>query len=77
MTGEFLIQNRVDRQNPIMWQVITDFDIQALVDNELSWEDEKRVRAYLQSNPDANRRYMELCDQQSMLRQWWRTTETH
>jgi anti-sigma factor RsiW len=69
-----LIMTR-DRMNGAMWQVITDFDIQALVDNELSWEDEKRVRAYIQSNPDAKRRYDELSAQQTALRSWWKQTE--
>ncbi len=53
-------------------QNITDYDLQALVDNELSWEEEKRVRAYVVSNPDAQRRYKELCCQRNLLKDWWK-----
>lgn len=52
-------------------QVITDFDIQALVDNELSWEQEKSVRAYLEATPEAHKRYKELCRQKRLLQEWW------
>ena len=53
-------------------QNITDYDIQALVDNELSWEEEKRIRAHVVSNPDAHRRYKELCRQRNLLKDWWK-----
>ncbi len=51
---------------------ITDFDIQALVDNELGWEEEKRVWAYIETMPDATRRYKELLTQKRLLQEWWR-----
>lgn len=53
-------------------QNITDYDIQALVDNELPWEEEKRIRAYITSNPDAHERYKELCRQRALLKDWWK-----
>lgn len=52
-------------------QTITDFDIQALVDNELEWEQEKSIRAYLEVTPEAKRRYEELCRQKRLLQEWW------
>jgi hypothetical protein len=52
-------------------QTITDFDIQALVDNELGWEEEKHVWAYIEAVPDAERRYKELVQQKRLLQQWW------
>ncbi|MCE7887570.1 MAG: hypothetical protein DYH13_08755 [Alphaproteobacteria bacterium PRO2] len=52
-------------------QTITDFDIQALVDNELGWEEEKSVRAHIESDPDARHRYEELIRQKRLLLEWW------
>ncbi|MGB4108032.1 MAG: hypothetical protein WBK55_09610 [Alphaproteobacteria bacterium] len=55
----------------IVAQNITDFDIQALVDNELSWEKQKAVRARIHADPDLRRRYNELCRQKQLLQEWW------
>lgn len=52
-------------------ETITDLDIQALVDGELSWENTQRVRNYLVSNPIAWQRYQELLEQNRMLSEWW------
>lgn len=52
-------------------QTITDFDIQSLVDNELGREEEKSVRAYIESDPDAHGRYEELTRQKRLLLEWW------
>lgn len=51
---------------------VTDFDIQALLDNELDWEEEKRVRDYIHNNPNAMRRYKQLYDQKKALQRWGR-----
>lgn len=51
--------------------IITDYDIQALVDNELTPEEEGRVRRYLNANQYAKKRYLELCRQKEMLHDWW------
>ncbi len=48
----------------------TDFDIQALADNELSWEDAKEVLLYLETNPSAMKRYKELLEQKDLLKKW-------
>ena len=56
---------------------ITDYDIQALVDNELTWEDEKRVRAHLKNNPEAEKRYQELMLQRKSVRGWWKRTQKY
>lgn len=49
---------------------VTDFDIQALIDNELDGEDEKRIRAFIEKNEDAKRRYDELKEQKSLIQKW-------
>jgi anti-sigma factor RsiW len=50
---------------------VTYFDIQALVDKELSWEREMEVRAYIDSNPAAQRQFEELQQQKKVLQKWW------
>lgn len=52
-------------------ETITDLDIQALVDGELSWERTQQVRDYLAANPIARQRYQELLEQNRMLSEWW------
>lgn len=49
---------------------ISDFDIQALIDNELTWEREKEVLSYLEHDPQAKRRYNELSRQKTLLQKW-------
>ncbi len=55
----------------------TDYDIQALVDNELTWEDEKKVRDFIGRNPPAQKRYDELERQKNLLKEWWRSQKHH
>jgi anti-sigma factor RsiW len=53
-------------------KTITDRDIQALVDNELSPEQAARVREYLLHHPRARHRYESLVRQKRLLQEWWR-----
>ncbi len=55
----------------IMSKTITDFDIQALIDNELSWEDEKIVRGAISKDRRNSERYEELKAQKVKLQKWW------
>lgn len=50
--------------------MITDFDIQALIDNELDWEQTKLVMNYVQKDPMGQKRYKELIKQRNNLRLW-------
>ncbi len=50
---------------------VNDFDIQALVDSQLGWEDEKRIWKEIENNPALKRRYDELVTQKKLLLQWW------
>lgn len=52
---------------------ITDFDIQALVDEALDYEEAKRVRAQLATDAQARRRYEELKAQKTALLRWWQS----
>lgn len=55
---------------------VTDYDIQALIDNELDWESEKRIRTHLKHNPAAKRYYEDLMHQKRLLRLWAKQKET-
>lgn len=50
---------------------ISDLEIQALVDNELEWEQARHVLNYIDEYPWARRRYDELIRQKQLLRDWW------
>ncbi|MGM0422701.1 MAG: hypothetical protein ACQEQL_06350 [Pseudomonadota bacterium] len=50
---------------------ISDLEIQALVDNELEWEQAKHVLNCIDEHPWARRRYDELVRQKNLLRDWW------
>lgn len=52
---------------------LSDFDIQAYLDNELDWERAKAVLAYIESDPQAKQRYEHLRAQKGLLRDWWQT----
>ena len=51
---------------------ISDFDIQALIDNELCHEEEKRVRNAIQNDAKFIQRYEELKNQKDLLQNWWK-----
>lgn len=51
---------------------ITDYDIQALIDNELDWEEEKRVREAIKYNSQFMKRYNTLKNQKTLIQNWWK-----
>lgn len=55
----------------------TDWDLQALVDNELDWETRKQVLRLIDHDPSARRRYDELRTQKKSLLGWWRALKKH
>lgn len=50
---------------------ITHYDIQALIDNELSWEEEKRVRDLLVNDKSLAKYHEDMRLQKILLRRWW------
>ena len=50
---------------------VTEFDIQALVDNQLEWEKAKDVLRYIDDNPWAQTYYEQLIRQKKLLKSWW------
>lgn len=54
----------------------TDLDIQALVDNQLDWEDEKQVWAGISKDPALYRRYQEILEQKKLLLAWWKSEKS-
>ena len=51
-------------------QIVTDQDIQALVDNEFPWETEKRLLQLIKGDIRLKQRYEELVRQKKLLRLW-------
>ena len=51
---------------------ITDWDIQALIDNQLDWEREKIVRKIIFENPSFTKRYNELMMQKKSIQNWYK-----
>lgn len=51
---------------------VTDYDIQAYIDNELDHETEKVVRHYIEHTTQARERYKELKRQKTSLISWWK-----
>lgn len=51
--------------------IITDFDIQALVDNELSWQEEKRIMEHILKSSILKKRFEKLQRQKKLLQRWY------
>jgi len=58
--------------NDITDYKITDNDIQALIDNELDWEQEKQVRRAINNNSIFTDLYNALKSQKQLLQIWWK-----
>jgi hypothetical protein len=56
-------------------QIPTDLDIQALVDSQLEWEEEKHVRLWLSRDEVLHARYEELMAQKKLLLAWWESEQ--
>ncbi len=54
-----------------MMKTITDWDIQAYLDNELSGTDQDAVTLALQYDLELRRRYNDLRRQRDLLKEWW------
>ena len=52
-------------------QIVTEQDIEALVDNQLEWERAKNVLQYIDQNNWAKKYYEEISRQKNMLNAWW------
>ncbi len=57
--------------------MISDEDIQALVDDELSEKDAAHVRQFIHRHSWAEERYEELVEQKRLLKQWWLEKKDH
>lgn len=56
---------------PMPFQAITDADIQALIDGELTPARQEIVLTALQNDPGLQQRYNLLTRQKSLLLSWW------
>jgi hypothetical protein len=50
--------------------------IQALADRQLGWEEEKFIRAQIESDPVAHEQYERIIKQNKLLREWWQSLST-
>lgn len=55
---------------------ITEYDVEALVDSQLTWEDEKQVRRELESNLVLRQYYEQLLAQKKLVIAWWTDQES-
>lgn len=53
---------------------LSDFDIQAYIDNELEWERAKTVLAQIEADPKLRQRYESLLALKHQVQNWWRET---
>tara|TARA_B100001179_G_C18460946_1_gene347148 strand:+ start:395 stop:619 length:225 start_codon:yes stop_codon:yes gene_type:complete len=58
------------QQNPVL-MFVTQRDIEALVDNELSSEDRTRVMKGMERSPALKSQYDALVAQKEALKSWW------
>jgi hypothetical protein len=50
---------------------ITELDVQALIDSQLGWEEEKQVLQELAHNSELNSYYKDMLKQKKLLVEWW------
>lgn len=55
---------------------ITDYEIQALIDNELDQETEKHIRSIINKNPAYLNRYNELLKQKKIIQNWFSSKQS-
>lgn len=55
---------------------VTEFEVEALVDSQLSWEEEKYVRQEMERNPALRAYYDQVIQQKKLLVAWWLETFT-
>lgn len=53
-------------------ELVSDWDIQAYIDNELPPDKEREILACLTRDADLRERYKALERQKALLRLWWR-----
>jgi len=51
---------------------ISDYDIQALIDEELNLEEKDRVETAILNDDSFTKRYEELKSQKILLQKWWK-----
>lgn len=64
-------RSQARRGSEIMSLSTTEFDVQALVDSHLTWEEEKQVWRGMSSNPALEAYYIQIITQKRLLALWW------
>lgn len=60
----------------ILFFPVTEFEVEALVDSQLSWEEEKYVRQEMARNPLLRAHYEQVLWQKKLIVAWWLETFT-
>lgn len=77
MTG--LRQNsnaKKDKSNKSVMTLLknfSDYDLQALLDNELDEQEKNHVLNFIKNNPSAKKRFEELLKQKNILKKWYKS----
>lgn len=56
---------------------VSDLEIQALVDNELSEKEKSRIHSMIKNLLWAQQRYDDLVNQKKLLQLWWNNSTDH
>lgn len=68
-----MVQNMMVKD--LNFQSISDFDVEALADGELSPERRSQVIDSIRDNSDLQKRYQMLIEQRDLLKLWWAITK--
>lgn len=51
----------------------SELDIQALIDNEMDWEEQKQLLFHLESDETLKKKYHSLLEQKHLIQRWWKS----
>lgn len=61
----------------IFFKKISDLELQALVDGELTGEERTALLTRIKKSPEAQKRHAEIIRQKEVLKEWWKNIPPH
>jgi len=61
----------------IFFKKISDLELQALADGELTAEEQTALLTRMEKSPEAQARYAEIIRQKEALKEWWKNIPPH
>lgn len=61
----------------IFFKKISDLELQALVDGELTGEERTALLTRIKKSPEAQKRHAEIIRQKEALKEWWKNIPPH